>query len=224
MSAELSQIAHLFLSTADSSAEPFTVRALLASHLADAGPVTRRIAQHFTRQLGSVGLLEFDKRQTVLRLFTTMDTPLQPRHRKPPQGDLEDISAALADLPGSTDLLLVALESAAGALLDKCQQISVVASPEPTAMVAAYRQLKRLRSPRPEALGLTLVGCSSVAQGQRIAERFRQTALEFLGLPLRLDAIVLRSSRLRERNLAQVRSVDERILAEKVGSLCKAGR
>ena len=222
MSTELSQIAHLFLSTVDSPSGPMTVRALLAEHLADSRSVVRQVAQHLAKELGSVGLLELHESETTLRLFTTSDAAQQSHYQRPTPGDAEHLSRALADLPASTNLLLVALDSSASTLLASpgaIQQISVVAAPESTTMVAAYRQLKQLGSSRPEVLGLTMVDCSSTAQGQQAAERLRQTVREFLGWPLRLDAIVLRNSRLREKKLAQVRSVDERILARELGAL-----
>ena len=227
MSAELSQIAHLFLSTVDSPSGPMTVRALLAEHLADSTTAVRQVAQHLAKLLGSVGLLELHENETTLRLFTTSDTAQQSHQQIPTPGDAEHLSRALADLPASTNLLLVALDSSTSALLTSpgaIQQISVVAAPESTTMVAAYRQLKLLGSSRPDVLGLTMVDCSSTAQGQQAAERLRQTVREFLGLPLRLDAIVLRNSRLREKKLAQVCSVDEQVLAKKLTSLGQGNR
>ena len=219
MSAELSQIAHLFLSTTDSASETMTVRAILAEHLADSASALRQVAKHSAKQLGSVGLLEIHESKTTLRLFSSTETAQQNHRQKPTPGDVEQLSRALADLAGNTNLLLVALNSSESTLLAQCRQISIVASPQAEIMVAAYQQLKRLSSSRPEALGLTMVDCSSSAVGQRAAKRLRQAVQKFLGLPLRLDAIVVRNSRLREKKLAQVRSMDEQILAKKLGEL-----
>ena len=224
MSNDVSRIAHLFLSSADSSARSLTVRALLAGHLAQPSTAIRRIAHHSARQSGSVALLEFHRPQASLRLLTTSDAASPDCRQRSVADDAEHLSAALADLPGQTSLLLFVPDSADSPLLDQCHQISVVASPDSTTMVTAYRQLKKLRSNRADVLGLTLVDCPSLAQGQRIAERLRQTTQEFLDAPLRLDAIVLRSARLRVRKLAQVRSVDERVLSEGIGLLCRRDR
>ena len=222
MSNDVSHIAHLFLSSPASSSGNLTVRALLAGHLQDPAAAVRRAAQHSARQLGSVAVLEFHPPSASLRLFSTSDAASQDlRHRS--ADDAERLSQALADLPGSTNLLLIVLDNADSVLLNQCHQVSVLASPDPPTMVAAYGQLKKLRSNRADILGLTMVDCSSTAQGQRIAERLRQTAREFLDAPLRLDAIVLRNSRLRERKLAQVRSVDERVLTEGISLLCRRG-
>ena len=221
MSTDVSRIAHLFLSNAESSSGPLTVRALLAGHLDDSAAAVRRIAQHSARQLGSVGLLEFHPPQASLRLFATSEAAAQDRRKRTITGDAEHLSKALTELDRNTNLLLVSLDITNDVLLDQCQQVSVVASPDSSTMVAAYRQLKKLRSHRSDALGVSLVDCPSLAEGQRIAERFCQTTREFLEVPLRLDAIVLRNSRLRERKLAQVRSVDERALAEGISLLCR---
>ena len=204
-----------------------TVRALLAEHLADSKSVVGQVAQHLAKQLGSVGLLELCESETTLHLFTTSDTIQQSHQPRPTPGDAEHLFRALADLPASTNLLLVVLDSSASTLLTSpgaIQQISVVAAPESKAMVTAYRQLKRIGSSRPDVLGLTMADCSSIAQGQQAAERLRQTVQEFLGWPLRLDAIVLRNSRLREKKLAQVCSVDEQVLAKNLTSLGKGDR
>jgi len=224
MSNDVSRIAHLFLSNADSSAQSLTVRALLADHLADPASAIRRIARHSARQSGCVALLEFHPPGASLRLFTTSDAAGPDRRQRSVALNAEHLSAALADLPGQTSLLLFVPDSSDSPLLDQCHQISVVASPDSPTMVMAYRQLKKLQPNRADVLGLTLVDCSSLAQGQRIAERMRQTTREFLDAPLRLDAIVLRSARLRERKLAQIRSVDERVLSEGIGLLCRRGR
>ena len=198
-----------------------TVRALLAAHLPDSNVVIRRVAQHFARQLGSAALLEIDDSQATLRLFTTSQfTQPSQASRQSSSDDSKHLTQALAKLPANTDLLLVALDRSAPLLAD-CQQISVVACPQSQIMVAAYQQLKRLSSSRPEALGLTMVDCSSIAQGRRLAERLVQTAQEFLGLDLRVDAIVLRSARIRERKLTQIRSVDQRALAGGIKLLCE---
>ena len=224
MSNDVSRIAHLFLSSVDSSAQSLTVRALLADHLADPAAAIRRIAHHSARQFGSVALLEFHRPQASLRLFATSDTTSCDHRQRSVTDDAEHLSGALADLPGRTSLLLLVPDSADSSLLDQCHQISVVASPDSAMMVTAYRQLKKLRPNRANLLGMTLVDCSSVAQGQRVAERIRQTTQEFLDAPLRLDAIVLRNSRLRERKLAQLPSVDEKVLSEGIGLLCRRDR
>ena len=221
MSADVSRIAHLFLSSVDSSTQSLTVRALLAGHLAQPAAAIRRIAQHSARQYGSVALLEFNRPQASLRLFATSDTTSRDQRQRSVAEDAEHLSGALAELPGRTNLLLLVPDSVDSPLLDQCHQISVVTSPDSSTLVAAYRQLKKLRPNRADLLGLTLVDCSSVAQGQRIAERMRQTTREFLDAPLRLDAIVLRNSRLRERKIAELRSVDEKVLSEGIGLLCR---
>ncbi|NIA06790.1 MAG: hypothetical protein GWP14_03985 [Actinobacteria bacterium] len=219
MSSDVSRIAHLFLSNLDSSAQSLTVRALLAEHLAEPAAAIRRTVHHSARQLGSVALLEFHRPQVSLRLFTTSDATSRDHRQRAVALEAEHLSGALADLPGQTSLLLLVPDCADSPLLEQCHQISVVASPDSPTMVTAYRQLKKLRPNRADVLGLTLVDCLSFAQGQRIAERLRQTTQEFLDTPLRLDAIVLRNSRLRERKLAQVRSVEERVLSEGIALL-----
>ena len=224
MSTDVSRIAHLFLSSVDSSAQPLTVRALLAGHLAQPAAAIRRIAHHSARQSGSVALLEFHRHQAILRLFATSDATSGDHRQRSVADDAEHLSGALANLPDQTSLLLLVPDSADSPLLDQCHQISVVTSPDSSTMVTAYRQLKKLRPNRADVLGVTFVDCSSLAQGQRIAERLRQTTQEFLDAPLRLDEIVLRNSRLRERKLAQVRAVDERVLSEGIGLLCRRDR
>ncbi len=65
------------------------------------------------------------------------------------------------------------------------------ASGESKTVVAAYGELKRLAGGRADALGLTMIDCLNVLQGKRLAERLCQTGKEFLGVILRLDAVVL---------------------------------
>ncbi len=221
MQDELSRIAHLFLSNADSLGEQITVRALLAQHLPEPAAATKRIAAHFARQLGSAALLEFENGGAVLRLFSTAQISPKRRTVGTSRGDANDVSRAVSDLPKRTSLLLVVSEPAS-ALLAQCPQISVVACPESKIVVDAYSQLKRLAPSRAGDLGLTMVDCLSVLQGQGLAERLCQTAKEFLGLILRLDAVVLGSSRLRERKLAQAASVDQCALAQSIDSLRRA--
>ena len=219
MSRDVSQIAHLFLSNVGTSAEAPKVRALLAGHMAEAAGVIRKITQHWARQLGSAALLECKGREVSLRLFSTEDNADGDDPKRPTVKDSKGLGEALADLAGQTSLVLVAIDNDESNLLDRCEEISVAASADPETMVAAYRQIKKLRPKRGKILGLTLVDCSSVAQGQQLAERLRQTTQEFLDAPLRLDAIVLRNSRLRERKLAQIRTVDERVLSEGISLL-----
>lgn len=219
MSDELSQIADLFLSTTDSPCPTITVRALLAEHLGNSASAAYKVARHLAKQLGSVGLLELHESATILRLFASSEIKQHREQQKKISDDVENLWRALSELAKTTKLLLVVPDNSASVLLAECREISIVVSPEPEIMVAAYQQLKRLSSSRPEVLGITMVDCSNTAQGQRAAERLRQTAQEFLGLPLRIDAIVLRNVRLRERKLAQIRSVDEQILAKEIRSL-----
>ena len=216
MQDELSRIAHLFLSSVDSPGGQITVRALLAEHLPDPPAASKRIAAHFARQLGSAALLQFDNSGVLLRLFSTAE--IGPKDRS---AGANDLSRAVSDLPQCTSLLLMALEPGSG-LLAQCPQVSVAASPESKIMVDAYSQLKRLAPSSDQALGLTMVDCLNVLQGKRLAERLCQTAKEFLGLILRLDAVVLRSSRLRQRNLARTASVDQCALARSIDLLRRA--
>ena len=196
-----------------------TVRALLAEHLADSASAVRRVARHMAKELGSVGLLELHESEASLRLLSSSEATQQKHQHKRTFDDVEDLSRALGKLAKNTKLLLVVPDNSASVLLAECREISIVVSPEAEMMVAAYQQLKRLNSSRPETLGITMVDCSSTAQGQQAAARLRQTAQEFLGLPVRIDAIILRNSRLRERKLTQIRSVDEQTLAKEIRSL-----
>ena len=218
MQDELSRIAHLFLSSADSPAEQITVRALLAEHLPDPAASIQRIAAHFARQLGSAALLQFDNRGARLRLFSTAQIGPKRRSSPSPAAHVNDLSRAVADLPKRTSLLLLDLDLNSK-LLAQCPQISVVTCPESKIVVDAYSQLKRLAPSSGQALGLTMVDCLSVVQGQGLAERLCQAAKEFLGLILRLDAVVLRSSRLRESKLARAISIDQGTLAQSIDSL-----
>jgi len=215
---ELSRIAHLFLSTTASPAPQMTVRALLVEHLPDPAPVTKRIAAHFARQLGSAALLRFDNGPATLRLFSTAQTPPKPPSARGSLPHPNDLSRALSDLPKSTNMLLLDLHPDS-ALLPQCPEISVVVCPQSKTVVDAYSQLKRLAATRPTDLGLTVVDCLSVVQGRSLAERLCQAAKEFLGLILRLDAVVLRSSRLRQRKLAQAATVDQCTLTRSIASL-----
>ena len=222
MQDELSHIAHLFLSRPDSSSKSLTIRALVTEHLPDPAPAIRQIAAHFARQLGSTALLQFDNAQAVLSLFSTTGiAPKHPSARNAPHAQADELSAALAALPKHTGLLLLSLDTASP-LLAQCPQISVVVSPQSKIMVDAYSQIKRLAHNTDQALGLTMVDCLSVVQGRSLAERLCQAAREFLGLILRLDAVVLRTSRLRQRKLAQADSVDQRTLIPAIGSLAQA--
>ena len=218
MQDELSHIAHLFLSSAHSPAGQITVRALLAEHLPDPAASIEPIAAHFARQLGSAALLQFDKRGALLRLFSTAQIAPKPRSSPSPAADVNDFSRTLADLPKRTSLLLLDLDLNSE-LLDQCPQISVVTCPESKIVVDAYSQLKRLAPSSGQALGLTMIDCLSVVQGQRLAERLCQAAKEFLGLILRLDAVVLRSSRLHQSTLARAASIDQCTLTRSIDSL-----
>ena len=218
---ELSRIAHLFLSSTASPAPQMTVRALLVEHLPDPAAVSKRIAAHFARQLGSAALLRFDNGSASLRLFSTAQTPPKRPSGRSTLPHLNDLSRALSDLPKATSMLLVALHPDS-VLLAQCPEISVVVCPESKIVVDAYSQLKRLAATRATDLGLTVVDCLSVVQGRSLAERLCQAAKEFLGLILRLDAVVLRSSRLQERKLAQTAAVDQATLARSIDSLRRA--
>ncbi len=218
---ELSRIAHLFLSSADSPAGRMTVRALLVEHLPDPPAANKRIASHFARQLGSAALLGFENGSASLRLFSTGQTPAKRRSGRSSLSDVKDLSRAVSDLPKCTSMLLVALQPDS-ALLAQCPEISVVVCPESKIVVDAYSQLKRHAGTRAGDLGLTVVDCLSVVQGRSLAERLCQAAKEFLGLILRLDAVVLRSSRLQERKLAQTATVDQAALAGSIDSLRQA--
>ncbi len=212
MQDELSRIAHLFLSGADSPGGQMTVRALLADHLSDPSAAIKRIAAHFARQLGSAALLHFENGGARLQLFSTSE--IHPKGGS----SASDLLQAVSDLPKHTSMLLLALEPGS-ALLAQCPQISVVASPESKTVVDAYGELKRLAAGRADALGLTMVDCLNVLQGKRLAKRLCQTGKEFLGLILRLDAVVLRNTRLRQRNLARAASADQCALARSIDSL-----
>ena len=218
MKDELSRIAHLFLSSADSPAGKITVRALLTKHLPDPVNSSERIAAHFAKQLGSAALLLFDKGQARLRLFST--APISPvRPSSPKRADQPDhLARAVADLHQRTSLLLLAVDSN-GELLDQCPQISLVTCPKSKAVVDAYSQLKQLTTSSAQTLGLTMIDCQSVAQGQHLAQRLCQAAKEFLGLMLRLDAVVLRSSRLHQSTIARAASIGQSTLARSIGSL-----
>ncbi len=221
MQDELSQIAHLFLSGGDSSGAKITVRALVAEHLPDPAASSKRIAAHFARQLGSAALLQFENGGALLRLFSTSQIGPKRRSDGSSAADANDLSRAVSDLPERTSLLLVVLDLTSE-LLAQCPQISVVTCPESKIVVDAYSQLKRLAPSSGQALGLTMVDCLSVVQGQGLAERLCQAAKEFLGLILRLDAVVLRSSRLRESKLARATSIDQYTLAQSIDSLRRA--
>ena len=214
MQDELSRVAHLFLSSVDSPAGQITVRALLAEHLPDPAASLERIAAHFARQLGSTALLLFGNDGARLRLFSTATIATKGRSSH----EANDLSRVLADLSKQTSLLLVALDLTSE-LLAKCPQISVVTSSESKIVVEAYSQLKRLAPSVGQALGLTMIDCQSVVQGQLQAERLCQTAKEFLGLILRLDAVVLDSSRLHQGTLAKATSIDQCSLNRSIGSL-----
>ncbi len=217
MQDELSQIAHLFLSGGDSSGSKMTVRGLLAEHLPDPAAASKRIAAHFARQLGSAALLEFENGGALLRLFSTAQIGPKRRSGGSRPADANDLCQVMSDLPKRTSLLLVL--DPASELLAQCSQISVVTCPESKIVVDAYSQLKHLAPSRAGALGLTMVDCLSVVQGQGLAERLRQAAKEFLGLILRLDAVVVQSSRLRESKLARTTSIDQCTLAQSIDSL-----
>ncbi len=218
MQDELSRIAHLFLSSADSPAGQITVRALLAEHLPDPPAASKRIAAHFARQLGSAALLQFDNGGALLRLFSTAQIGPKRRSSRSRAAHVNDFSRAVADLPKRTSLLLVDLDLNSE-LLAQCPQISVVTCPESKIVVDVYSQLKRLAPSSPQALGLTMIDCLSVVQGQRLAERLCQAAKEFLGLILRLDAVILRSSRLHQSTLARAASMDQCTLTRSIDSL-----
>lgn len=222
MQDELSHIAHLFISRRDSSTKSFTVRAILTEHLPDPATAVRRIAANFARQLGSTALLQFDNGQALLRLFSTTEIACKSsstQHATSVQDD--ELSSALATLPKHTDLLLLDLD-ALNPLLAQCPQISVVVSPQSQTVVDAYSQIKRLARNADQSLGVTMVDCLDVLQGRSLAERLCQAAKEFLGLTLRLDAVVLQTSRLRQRKLAQAIPVDQQKLVGTIGSLAKA--
>ncbi len=215
MQDELSRIAHLFLSSMDSPAGQITVRALLAEHLPDPSASIKRIAAHSARQLSSAALLQFNNNQANLRLFSTTQIDSL---RRPSPNRAGDLSQALADLPKHTNLLLVALDPNSE-LLAQCPQISVVTCPESKSVVDAYSQIKQLAPSSGQTLGLTMIDCLSVVQGQRLAERLCQAAKEFLGVVLRLDAVVLASSRLHQSTLAKAASINKSTLIRNIDSL-----
>ena len=211
MADELSQIAHLFLSANDSPRQGMTVRVLSLEYLPNPPEIAGKIASHLAHQLDSVALLETQSTQAHLQLFTTAKCATKKRQTK------TDLIPALADLPELTDLLLIATSN--NTLLNKCSEISVVATPDSKMLVAAYSRLKVLAQTRPDALGLTVVNCSSVSQGRELAHRLSQAAKEFLGLILRLDAIIPVSSRLSRKTLARTDSLQLKSLARTISSL-----
>ena len=215
---ELSRIAHLFLSSADSPAGKITVRALLTKHLPDPVNAGERIAAHFARQLGSAALLSFDNSQARLRLFSTASIDSLRRSSRKHADEPDHLAKAVADLHQRTSLLLLAGDPDSE-LLDQCPQISLVTCPQSKAVVDAYSQLKQLTPSSAQTLGLTMIDCLCVAQGQHLAERLCQAAKEFLGLILRLDAVVLRSSRLHQSTIAKATSIEQSTLTRSIGSL-----
>lgn len=224
MSSEVRRIAHLFLSGVDSSSEGLRVQALMVGHLGDAGGAVRRVSQYWARQLGKVGLLECGGGGARLRVLSTSEWSGQEQSKGGSAiKEAEGLSGALAEVGGQSSLLLVVADEE-NSVLAECEQISVVSLPEPESLVATYGQIKKLRPRRGGELGLTLVDCSSVAEGERLAERMRQTTQEFLDSPLRVDAIVVKNSRLRERKLAQIRTVDERTLCKGISLLGRGER
>ena len=215
---ELSQIAQLFLSGPDSAPCPLTLRGLLAQHLPDPQAATKSLALHLARRLGSVGLLRLRADQALLQIFGNSSVRLPTSSSRLAQGDTATLCRLLADLPQHTSLLLLDLDVSAE-LLAQCPQVSVLVSPQPTVVVAAYSLLKQLAGNFAPALGITMIDCSTLAQGETIAQRLNQAAREFLSLPLRLDDIVLDNSRLRQKKLAQVPSPDQPLLGRTLRSV-----
>ena len=130
----------------------------------------------------------------------------------------ESVDLPLAGREIAVTLLLLAGDPDSE-LLDQCPQISLVTCPQSKAVVDAYSQLKQLTPSSAQTLGLTMIDCLSVAQGQHLAERLCQAAKEFLGLILRLDAVVPASSRLHQSTIAKATSIEQSTLAKTIGAL-----
>ena len=213
MADEVGHIAHLFLSEVEGQANALTVRALIAEHLSDAEEEIRSVAERLAGQLDSVALLEMAGGSGSLKLFSTGGGG-----EAAGSGTEEDIGRALSELPKETHLLLVGL-GAEDSLLDACGEISVMVGPDPESVVAGYSQLKKLADGYAEALGITVVGCSSMVAGRALAERIRQAAREFLVLPLRIHAIVPENTGVSQRKLAGGKAPKKGALRRIINSL-----
>lgn len=218
MADDVSQIAHLFLSERARPCGGLMVRAVLAEHLADSQNVVRSVAEHMARQMGSVGLLDLQRDSPVLELLSTEGSEVDGESADCCGDKGADLGQVLSELPNHTNMLLIGLK-AESPLLSHCREISVAICADSSAVVGSYSQLKQLAAEHSEALGITVVGCSTIVQGEALAERLCQTAKEFLAVPVKLHAIVLRDSRIQKRKLALAQEVDQGELGQVISSL-----